>query len=82
MWAETMRVISYPFPEVGELNTPVLLLKAPFMEEVSKEIENFGGLVEIVDDNRPRPNNYRSSSSGCAFNNSANSFLAIKPRSL
>ena len=45
IWAETMWVIRYPFPEVGELNTPVLLLKAPFMEEVSKEIENSGGLI-------------------------------------
>jgi len=50
MRAETMRTIGYPFPEMGALDTLVLSLKAPFMEEVSKEIEKFDRLVEIVDE--------------------------------
>ena len=60
-----MRVISYLFPEVGELNTPVPLLNAPFMEEIAKEIENSDRLIEMVDANRPISNHHRSSSSGC-----------------
>ena len=50
MRAETMRAISYPFPEMGDLDTLVLSLKAPFMGEVSKEIENSDRLIEIVDE--------------------------------
>ena len=49
MRAETMRAISYPFPEMEELDTLVISLKAPFMEEVSKEIENSDRLIEIGD---------------------------------
>ena len=49
MRAETMRAISYPFPEMEELDTLVISLKAPFMEEVAEEIENPDRLVEIVD---------------------------------
>jgi tetratricopeptide (TPR) repeat protein len=50
MRAETMRTISYPFPEMEELDTRVISLKAPFMEEVAEEIENFDRLIEIVDE--------------------------------
>jgi tetratricopeptide (TPR) repeat protein len=49
MRAETMRAISYPFPEMEELDTLVISLKAPFMEVVSKEIENSDRLIEIGD---------------------------------
>jgi len=50
MRAETMRAISYPFPEMEELDTLVLSLEAPFMGEVSEEIENSDRLIEIVDE--------------------------------
>ena len=38
--SETMQSVSYPFIELDELNTSVLSIKALFMEEVAKEIEN------------------------------------------
>ncbi|RLG30412.1 hypothetical protein DRO03_04430, partial [Methanosarcinales archaeon] len=50
MRAETMRAISYPFPEMEELDTLVISLKAQFMGEVAKEIENPDRLIEIVDE--------------------------------
>jgi tetratricopeptide (TPR) repeat protein len=50
MRAETMRTISYPFLEMEELDTLVISLKAPFMEEVAEEIENSDRLIEIGDD--------------------------------
>ena len=58
MGRNDLRAISYLFPEMGELNTPVLSFKAPFMEELTKEIENSDRLIEIMDDNRPRYNHY------------------------
>jgi len=48
--AETVRVVSYPFQELEELDTLVLSLKAPFIEEVSKEIESPDRLIEISND--------------------------------
>ena len=42
-----MRAISYPFPEIDELDTLVLSFKAPFMEEVAEEIKNSDRLIEI-----------------------------------
>ena len=50
MRAETMRAISYPFPEMDELDTLVLSLKAPFMGAVAEEIENSDRLIEMVDE--------------------------------
>jgi hypothetical protein len=50
--AETMLAVNYPCIELDKLNTPVLSLKAPFMEEVAKEIENSDRLIEIVDVNQ------------------------------
>ncbi|MEA3281568.1 MAG: tetratricopeptide repeat protein [Euryarchaeota archaeon] len=47
---ETTRAISYPFLEMEELYTLVILLKAPFMRDVAKEIENSDRLIEIVDE--------------------------------
>jgi len=45
--SEAVRVVSYPSPELEELDTLVLSLKAPFMEEVSKEIESPDRMIEI-----------------------------------
>ncbi len=50
MRAETMRAISYPFQEMGDLDKLVISLKAPFMEEVAEEIKNSDRLIEIVDE--------------------------------
>ncbi|MHC1600693.1 MAG: tetratricopeptide repeat protein [Candidatus Methanospirareceae archaeon] len=49
MRAETMRAISYPFSEMEDLDALVISLKAPFMGEVAKEIENSDRLIEIGD---------------------------------
>ena len=49
MRTETMQAISYPFPEMEDLDTLVISLKAPFMGEVAKEIENSDRLIEIGD---------------------------------
>lgn len=45
--AETMSVVSYPLPEMEDLDAFVLALKAPFMEDVSKEIEHADRLIEL-----------------------------------
>ncbi|KAF5430209.1 Tetratricopeptide (TPR) repeat containing protein [Candidatus Methanophagaceae archaeon] len=45
--AETVRMVSYPFPEIEELDKFVLALKAPFIVEVSKVIENPNRIIEI-----------------------------------
>lgn len=45
--SEAVRVVSYPLPEIEELDTLVLSLKTPFIEEVSKEIESPDRMIEI-----------------------------------
>ena len=44
---ESISVVSYPFPEIEELDRFVLALKAPFIENVSKVIENPDRMIEI-----------------------------------
>ncbi len=44
---ESISVVSYPFLEIEELDKFVLALKAPFIEEVSKKIENPNRMIEI-----------------------------------
>jgi len=44
---ESINEVSYPFPEIEELDRFVLALKAPFIEEVAKEIENPDRMIEI-----------------------------------
>jgi tetratricopeptide (TPR) repeat protein len=44
---ESISVVSYPFPEIEELDKFVLALKAPFIENVSKVIENPNRMIEI-----------------------------------
>ena len=44
---ESISVISYPFLEIEELDRLVLSLKAPFIEDVSKEIKNPNRMIEI-----------------------------------
>jgi hypothetical protein len=43
--AETVSVVSYPLPELEELDKLVLSLKAPFIEKVSKEIESADRMI-------------------------------------
>ncbi len=45
--AETVSMVSYPLPELEELDTLVLSLKAPFIENVSKEIESPDRMIKI-----------------------------------
>ena len=45
--AETVRLISYPVLETADLDKSILSLEAPFMERVSKEIENPDRIITI-----------------------------------
>ena len=48
--AETVRAISYPALETDDIDKLILSLEAPFMEEVSKEIENPDRMIAIVNE--------------------------------